>query len=192
MSSSEQSSDLQTVNQSNIQSNNIENSDSGAGVSISEVSSLGFNMPQSSGSTSGGLLPGNHESYDLLPSDSADVASLSSLATVHYSDGSSGLPSTSDSLASWLQSVNCGFAFDMLVASGLDSLAMIKTLTPADLPVLETQLESLPVFKRRLVLREVNKVVTALIEPSTSQSSAAPPYSTQGSEVHGRGKVPTS
>ena len=51
MSSSEQSSDLQTVNQSNIQSNNIENSDSGAGVSISEVSSLGFNMPQSSGST---------------------------------------------------------------------------------------------------------------------------------------------
>ena len=64
---------------------------------------------------------------------------------------------------------------------------MIKTLTPADLPELETQLESLPVFKRRLVLREVNKVVTALIEPSTSQSSAAPPYSTQGSEVHGSG-----
>ena len=80
--------DVDSANQSNIQSNNIENSDSGVGVSTSEVSSLGFNMPQSSGSTSGGLLLGNHESYDLLPSDSADVASLSSLATVHYSDGS--------------------------------------------------------------------------------------------------------
>ena len=47
MSSSEQSSDLQSVNQSNIPSNNIENSDSGGGVSISEVSSLDFNMLQS-------------------------------------------------------------------------------------------------------------------------------------------------
>ena len=65
---------------------------------------------------------------------------------------------SSEDLRSWLQTISCEAAFDVLVAAGFDSLAMLTNMDDYERQVLKDTIEDLPPVKQARLLKRVHEI----------------------------------
>ena len=65
---------------------------------------------------------------------------------------------SSNDLRSWLQTISCEAAFDVLVAAGFDSLAMLTNMDDYERQALKDTIKELPLVKQARLLKRVQEI----------------------------------